>query len=298
MDVFSCYNEDHFSLRNATMFRFPLRTEEMAKDSEISSSPITLETLQGLMESLKKELFEVLLFVNNVKKITMCDIDESGQVVNSYVVRAEMSEEDSLERQRFASYVKQIGRSFKQNPEKLPFQAEVRKCSYVLTLKDSMENEEKWLVVQQIGFENHVTESIIDAYKKNDLGMLPRGGVACLLKRKPALAQRTEEKKKAYCFLPLPVETDLPVHINGHFALDHEARRSLDSTGGYKTDWNNFLLSDVIASCYLTLLDKVRRFFNLPVSQTPEEVSVSFSYFFIFFVNSSLQKLTLTSSGV
>ena len=276
VDVFSCYNEDHFSLRNATMFRFPLRTEEMAKDSEISNSPVTLETLQGMMESLKTELFEVLLFVNSVKKITMCDIDESGQVVNSYVVRAEISEEDSLERQTFASYVKQIGRSFKQNPEKSPIQAEVRKCSYVLTLKDSMENEEKWLIVQQIGFENHVTESIIDAYKNSDLGMLPRGGVACLLERKPALAQRTEEKKKAYCFLPLPVETDLPVHINGHFALDHEARRSLDSTGGYKTDWNNFLLSDVIASCYLTLLDKVRRFFNLPVSQSPEEVSVSF----------------------
>ncbi|CAH3193171.1 unnamed protein product [Porites evermanni] len=276
VDVFSCYNEDHFSLRNATMFRFPLRTEEMAKDSEISNSPVTLETLQGMMESLKTELFEVLLFVNSVKKITMCDIDESGQVVNSYVVRAEMSEEDSLERQTFASYVKQIGRSFKQNPEKSPIQAEVRKCSYILTLKDSMENEEKWLIVQQIGFENHVTESIIDAYKNNDLGMLPRGGVACLLERKPALAQRTEEKKKAYCFLPLPVETDLPLHINGHFALDHEARRSLDSTGGYKTDWNNFLLSDVIASCYLTLLDKVRRFFNLPVSQSPEEVSVSF----------------------
>ena len=275
VDVFSCYNEDHFSLRNATMFRFPLRTEEMANDSEISNSPVTLEILEGMMESLKTELFEVLLFVNNVKKITMCDIDDSGQVVNSYFVEAEMSEEDSLERQTFASYVKQIGKAFKQNPEKSPIQAEVRKCSYVLTLKDSMENEEKWLIVQQIGFENHVTESIIDAYKNSDLGMLPRGGVACLLERKPALAQRTEEKKKAYCFLPLPVETDLPVHINGHFALDHEARRSLDSTGGYKTDWNNFLLSDVIASCYITLLDKVRRFFNFPVSQSPEEVTLS-----------------------
>ena len=275
VDVFSCYNEDHFSSRNATMFRFPLRTEEMANGSEISNSPVTLEILEGMMESLKTELFEVLLFVNNVKKITMCDIDDSGQVVKSYFVEAEMSEEDSLERQTFASYVRQIGKAFKQNPEKSPIQAEVRKCSYVLTLKDSMEKEEKWLIVQQIGFENHVTESIIDAYKKNDLGILPRGGVACLLERKSTLAQNTEEKKKAYCFLPLPVETDLPVHINGHFALDHEARRSLDSTGGYKTDWNNFLLSDVIASCYITLLDKVRRFFDLPVSQSPEEVSLS-----------------------
>ena len=275
VDVFSCYNEDHFSLRNATMFRFPLRTEEMANDSKISNSPITLETLQGMMESLKAELFEVLLFVNNVKKITMCDIADSGQVVNSYFVKVEMSEEDSLERQTFASYVKQIGGSFKQHPERSPIQAEVKKCSYVLTLKDSKENEEKWLIVQQIGFEKHVKESIIEAYRSNNLGMLPRGGVACLLDRKSASAQRTEEKKKVYCFLPLPIETDLPLHINGHFALDHEARRSLDSTGGYKTEWNNFLLNDVIASCYLTLLDKVRRFYSLPVSQSPEEISLS-----------------------
>ena len=274
-DVFSCYNEEQFSLQNATMFRFPLRSEEMAKDSEISNSPVTLEILERMMESLKTELFEVLLFVNSVKKITMCDIDDDGQVVNSYFVKAEMSEEDSLERQAFATYVKQIGRSFKQNPERSPIQAQVKKCSYVLTLKDSLENEEKWLIVQKIGFENHVKESIIDAYKRNDLGMLPRGGVACLLERKSALAQRKEEKKKVYCFLPLPIQTDLPLHINGHFALDHEARRSLDSTGGYKTEWNNFLMSDVIASCYLTLLDKVRCFYNLPVSEGPQEISLS-----------------------
>ena len=80
------------------------------------------------------------------------------------------------------------------------------------------------------------------------------------------------KKKKVYCFLPLPIETNLPVHINGHFALDHEARRNLwwDETSGYRSDWNNALLSDVIASCYLTLLDEVRRFYQLPV--TPGEL--------------------------
>lgn len=67
--------------------------------------------------------------------------------------------------------------------------------------------------------------------------MLPRGGVACLLESKNSREQ-LERKKKAYCFLPLPLETDLPVHINGHFALDHEARRNLwrDVTGDYRTD--------------------------------------------------------------
>ena len=72
------------------MFRFPLRTQEMASDSEISNTPVTVEALEKMMEALKSELFEVLLFVNSVRKITLCDIDESGKVVNSYFVEAQI----------------------------------------------------------------------------------------------------------------------------------------------------------------------------------------------------------------
>ena len=278
-DVFSCYNDDHFPLRNSTMFRFPLRTEEMSSRSKISDRPVTLEKLTEMMESLKGELFEVLLFVNNVRKITLCNIDENGQVVNSYFVKAEISEEDSLVRQSFSAYVKDIGRSMKQNGDESPIEAAVKTCSYVLNLQDSSGNKERWLIVQQIGFESKVNESIIDAYQKHDLGMLPRGGVACLLQRTSVENEPVQRKKKVYCFLPLPIETDLPVHINGHFALDHEARTNFwrNESGGYKRDWNNVLMSDVIASCYLTLLDKVRSFYDLPVTQTCEEVTLSCS---------------------
>ena len=278
-DVFSCYNDDHFPLRDSTMFRFPLRTEEMASRSKISDRPVTLEKLTEMMESLKGELFEVLLFVNNVRRITLCDIDESGQVVNSYFVKAEISEEDSLVRQSFSTYVKDIGRSMKQSGNESPIEAEVKTCSYVLNLEDSSGNKERWLICQQIGFESEVNESIIDAYQKHDLGMLPRGGVACLLQRISVENEPVERRNKVYCFLPLPIETDLPVHINGHFALDHEARTNFwrNESGGYKRDWNNVLMSDVIASCYLTLLDKVRSFCHLPVRHTSEEVTLSCS---------------------
>ena len=278
-DVFSCYNDDHFPLRNSTMFRFPLRTEEMASHSKISDRPVTLEKLTEMMESLKGELFEVLLFVNNVRKITLCDIDENGEVVNSYFVKAEISEEDSLVRQSFSTYVKDIGGSVKQNGNESPIEAAVKTCSYVLNLEDSSGNKERWLIVQRIGFERKVNDSIIDAYQKHDLGMLPRGGVACLLQRKSVENEPVQRTKKVYCFLPLPIETNLPVHINGHFALDHEARTNFwrNESGGYKRDWNNVLMSDIITSCYLTLLDKVRSFYHLPVTHTSEEVTLSCS---------------------
>ena len=279
-DVFSCYLEDEFATKNSTMFRFPLRTQAMATESKIKKSPLTLEALDDMMKALKRELFEVLLFVNNVRKITLREIDEvSGKLVNTYFVEAEISEEDASKRQEFGNYLKQIGKTEDERDDMTPNNIEVKKCSYVLNLRDNRGNEEKWLIVQQVGFENKVQKSIVDAYTRGDLGMLPRGGVACLLEKKSSPGETMILRKKAYCFLPLPLETDLPVHINGHFALDHEARRNLwrDEASGYRSDWNNALLTDVIASCYLTLLDEVRGYFHLPVTSNTEQITVNYS---------------------
>ncbi|KAL9966853.1 hypothetical protein ACROYT_G024983 [Oculina patagonica] len=262
-DVFPCYLGEHFPRDNATMFRFPLRTEQMARESKISSTPVSLRKLDTMMEELKKELFEVLLFVNNVKKITLCEVNGTdGNLVNAYTVEAAMSKEDEVKRREFADYIKQGGR------EVLPTDIQVARVSYVLNITDSLGSEEKWLIVQQIGFEKPVTMRILNAFKDHQLGMLPRGGVACLLEKKNP-TRPVQRRKKAYCFLPLPFETGLPVHVNGHFALDHEARRDLwrDEAGGYRSDWNNALLRDVVASCYLTLLVEVRGFLKLPIGQ-------------------------------
>lgn len=270
-DVFSCYLGEHFPLEDSTMFRFPLRTKEMAETSKLSKVPVKLEEVREMMEALKSELFEVLIFVKNVRKITLCDIDDSGKVANSYSVEAVISEQDARKRLQFASYVKQIGKMVREE-EQLPFKGESKQCSYFMTLRDNVGNEENWFIVQKFGFENEVAKTILDAYRRQDLALLPLGGVACLLKKKSRRRAEVERKKKAFCFLPLPVKTDLPVHINGHFALDHEARRNLwrDEAGGYRSDWNNTLLIDVIASCHLTLLDEVRTCYQLPVLQSPE----------------------------
>ena len=265
-DVFSCYLEEHFPIENSTVFRFPLRTQEMAKVSRLTKTPITSQTLNEMMQSLKNELFEVLLFVNNVKKITVCDIDgNSGKMADTFSVEAAMSDEDEVKRREFANHIKQIGKLAKEKGSVI-LNTEVKKCSYVMTLTDSDGSEEKWLIVQQFGFEKPVSESIAFAYRNQELGMIPRGGVACLLEKKSKKHGEAIRKKKAYCFLPLPIETNLPVHINGHFALDHEARRNLwwDEKSGYRSEWNNAILGDVVASCYLTLLDEVRGFYQLP----------------------------------
>ena len=263
-DVFSCYLEEQFPLDGGTMFRFPLRTEKMSKTSKLSSTPVTLATVETMMKDLKKELFEVLLFVSNVKKITLCEINkQSGKIENQYSVEAVMSEEDETKRQDFANHIKEAARLMKRGDFTLRG-IDARKVSYVLNIADNIGNKQRWLIVQQIGFEKEVPGCINSAFRTGDLGLLPQGGVAYLLKATSCDAY--EKCKRAFCFLPLPFETNLPVHINGHFALDHEARRNLwrDEAGGYRGDWNKALLGDVVASCYLTLLLEVRAFLQLP----------------------------------
>ena len=274
-DVFPCYLEEMFPIKNATMFRFPLKSQEMAEESKISKKPVSVYQLDGMMKDLKMELFEVLLFVNNVRKISIAEIDRSAKLAGIYSVEVVMTHEDESKRQRFADYMKQVGKQAK-HEDFLPTSIQPKKCIYTMTIRDSVGEEETWLIVQQVGFEKPVEKSIVDAFREENLGMLPRGGVACLLSSSRSSGQR---KGKAYCFLPLPFRTNLPVYINGHFALDHEARRNLwrDEAGGYRSDWNNALLRDVITSCYLTLLDKVRGYIQLPVGQDAADQYSTFS---------------------
>jgi len=66
----------------------------------------------------------------------------------------------------------------------------------------------------------------------------------------------------AYCFLPLPVKTQLSVHVNAYFELSSNRRdiwRGDDTTGESKirSEWNLRLIENVLAPLYALLLTKI-----------------------------------------
>jgi hypothetical protein len=63
-------------------------------------------------------------------------------------------------------------------------------------------------------------------YDEGKIGLLPRAGIAIL-------ESDMLKEGNAFCFLPLPIETGLPVHVNGHFALDQNRSHLFDA---YKED--------------------------------------------------------------
>ena len=90
--------------------------------------------------------------------------------------------------------------------------------TYPLTIVESLivrgkckDQREEWLIQQGIG-DIH-TESGGHGHMWNKIK--PRHGIAAPLKR-----DKVSLSGQVFCFLPLPLYSRLPVHINGHFILN------------------------------------------------------------------------------
>eukprot|EP00955_Chlamydomonas_euryale_P053802 355618-Chlamydomonas_euryale.AAC.1 len=64
---------------------------------------------------------------------------------------------------------------------------------------------------------------------------------------------------RAFCFLPLPARTGLPLHVNGFFELSSNRRdvwhgADLAGSGAQRAKWNEALLENAIAPAYARLL--------------------------------------------
>nr|XP_006822247.1 PREDICTED: sacsin-like [Saccoglossus kowalevskii] len=260
-DMVSGFLGDHFTLKGGTMFRFPLRQEV----SQISHKIYTDEYIRHLLLQFKRHACDCLLFLNNVTTITVSEILRTGELKQLYKAEAKMSDEDKLNRSKIVS---QLSDYKKTHVADIPLMS----VNYNLHICDSKERNEKWLLVQQLGFCSPPEMQLVG----EELGkLLPRVGVAALVENNKRMAKKDDSyshltnatrihddsKKKsfsAYCFLPLPIETNLPVHVNGHFALDR-ARRYLwndaNVNQSIRSDWNQSLIEKALAPAYANLIE-------------------------------------------
>ncbi|GIM06469.1 hypothetical protein Vretimale_10712, partial [Volvox reticuliferus] len=69
---------------------------------------------------------------------------------------------------------------------------------------------------------------------------------------------------RAFCFLPLPIRTGLPVHVNGYFELSSNRRDiwyggDMSGAGAARSSWNVALMADALAPCYARVIVAVAR---------------------------------------
>ena len=251
---------------NHTLFRFPLRSVEMARKSSISQEPVSPNQMNDILKDFAANAFDMLLFTNSLKRISLNSIDSTGEPKDDYVVVAKLNSEDENKRNDFFSEVKVIARKVK---EKLMHIVDIPKVhtNYIVTISDSSGITEKWHVFQALGFCNDVELplEVKSAYDRGEFLLMPRGSVACLLeRRKFEIPCRDYRPCKAFCFLPLPIETGLPVQINAHFSMSYENRHCLP-TEGMGAKWNHLLYKEILAPLYNELLLSLR---NVPPSSS------------------------------
>ena len=252
-DVFPGYLEDHFDLTMSTMFRLPLRNNSFSWTSLISNEQVSHEQITRFISLFTIEAKEILLFLNHLTKITLSKI-EGGQLKQLYSVSAEISDVDFELRKQLSDHLKR-SKTLQTN------EIEWFGITYPLLIQDTRKRE-KWLIHQCVGLKpSDTTEEVPNG---RPYGLLPRGGIAAKVFEQSSFKSSVglASQYKAYCFLPLPLNTGLPVHVNGHFYLD-SARRNLwqdEKNEGFGSQWNNFVKTKVLAEGYVSLLLTAREF--------------------------------------
>ncbi|PFX24292.1 Sacsin [Stylophora pistillata] len=263
-DVRPCYLEEFFHLKGSTMFRLPVRNDASSKQSEISSKAFSNSEIDQLLTIFESEIRDTLLFLRNVTRVSISRI-ENNKLVRRYEASATISNSDIPKIQALDV---EIMRSLELNTSCIPWFG----ITYIKTTQDTLGRRDNWLIHQCLGSRLHVDKQLIPEGSKN--GLLPRAAVAACVTTTDSLSPRrgrsyslqnsSQNNKihRAFCFLPLPVETGLPVHINGQFILDN-SRRNLwkdDGVQGARTQWNNFIKRNVLAPAYAELIVSARTY--------------------------------------
>eukprot|EP00057_Strongylocentrotus_purpuratus_P028463 XP_011682937.1 PREDICTED: sacsin-like [Strongylocentrotus purpuratus] len=246
-DTFQCYLEDILAdgEQDYTVFRFPLREEA----STLSENVWRPKEIRKLLQDFENAAFESLLFLKNITKISISELTSSGVIGSTRAIKAEITptecakKNDFLRKVQDISSAEQDGGTWQTEPAEVIYQMKLRRKG----------RDEDWVICQQVGSADTAEVNIMRKYK-----LLPVGALAACLTDK-----RVGLKGRAFCFLPLPIATGLPVHVHGHFVLDYESRRHLweCSKLDEQTKWNRHVIQKVIAPAYVKLLLWIQEFF-------------------------------------
>ncbi|XP_009471638.1 PREDICTED: sacsin-like [Nipponia nippon] len=238
-DIYDTFLPSHFDLNQGVLFRLPLRTAAGAASSKVSDMVVRDQDLMDMETVLAEEGEDLVLFLRHVRTVVFSEIPPDGEeVLERLRVATEMTDGDAELRQDFQARLRQAKDG--NSPTSV---------SYIMTIKNSKTRvSTMWRVISQIGVQEGAEESPVR-------GRLPYGAVAACLK--PLRFHKVTGK--AFCTLPLPLTTGLPVHINANFSVD-AARRSLrQDQGSTEAAWNEFLLRHLVAPLYCAFLTRQRK---------------------------------------
>uniref|UniRef100_A0A8C5QND2 HEPN domain-containing protein n=1 Tax=Leptobrachium leishanense TaxID=445787 RepID=A0A8C5QND2_9ANUR len=247
-NVYETFHPALFNLQEGTVFRLPLRMADTVSTSMISDQTVALEDIRELCMGLEEDAERMILFLNNIKKITFSEILSTGELKQKLSITSKLERSDHDSVSAFQQNLSHFALNDKSIADTQPFHV-VYKMNIVCNAKKPT----RWLVAKQVGTEEDNTLNDLHRISKHlNQTVAPQGAVAACLRQRIT--------GRAFCTLPLPVTTGLPVHISGTFVVD-AARRDIckEDNNSPKSEWNLFLISNVIAPTYIKLLECIKK---------------------------------------
>lgn len=237
-DVYDTFLPSHFNLNEGVLFRLPLRTAVGAASSKVSDFVVRDQDLMDMETVLAEQGEDLVLFLRHLRTVIFSEIPPDGeQMLERLWVATELTDGDAELRQGFQA---QLSQAMDGNSP--------TSVSYIMRVKKSNSRASTiWRVMSQIGVQEGSEESPV-------LGRLPYGAVAaCLMP-----LSLDKDMGKAFCTLPLPLTTGLPVHINANFSVDAARRNLCQDSDSTEAAWNRFLLRHLVAPLYCAFLSRQR----------------------------------------
>ena len=200
-----------------TIFRFPLRSQS----SKVSENVCTEEKVMSMIDMIKENSSKLLMFLNNVKKLSFYKTNGSN-----FIKEFEVSVTKPVNHENVVT------------------------CK-VSTFESSGCREENWLIATasqwlQIGSNKQMGMASVSIRTKTD--------------NKCSIESVAGE---CFCYLPLNIETGLPVHVSSNFAVMTNRRGIWKAdnigTATKESNWNKMLMETVVPQAYISLLLHLQR---------------------------------------
>ena len=259
--LYANLNGNH-NFNSGVLFRFPLRhslqlvneSEIMAFDNRLHDQkpePVSISKMKDLIHSWASKIKQTLYFLQNIAEVKFLAIDSKQpyllRTLYHYKCNLGVS---AIEKRKEVHSASSMFNNGNKKPCVVLYPLEVVE----LDASGREVHKEQWAVQQGVGDmlnESHDWE-FCDKIK-------PRHGIAAPLNK------LTTCDGQVFCFLPLPIKSGLPVHINGQFILDSSRRALWTPTNpGHqdeRTRWNEKMLKS-ISSSYANLIAKMKSFFG------------------------------------
>ena len=237
-DLFHCDvfgKEKNF---NGTLFRFPFRTEQMARKSKISKEVYLKERIVKVVKMVCNEASAMLMFLHNIKSISLYELkQQSAMECLLHVEREQMQP-------KIVPLIQLFKCNFRQNV--LPTtDCQVRK--FFIKFVNSVNY---WMVTSCLGEGKSLEISRSSEGRKK--GLCPFGEIA--IKLDPILLYPCKSVGNLFCFMPVPILSHYNFLINGYFDISRDRRSLKKDAHGILTKWNFVLIKDAISKCFLQML--------------------------------------------